>query len=277
MGFRNPFRIQVDENDVAYVTDYSPDSSVPEQFRGPAGTGRMEIVRKPANYGWPLCYTPEPAVLPLGLQHLDAARRDPDAYECGNPAQGPQNTSRWNTTAARPSSRASRRPPITQPDIWYSYRDNTIARRSARRASAYYTRLRADRRARGSSRSCSPAAWARTARRSTTSTRPTRARRSSRRTTTTRFPRRVHAVTTLREVRLDSQRQGLQDQQLLNCGAVGSATQPFECDNPMDMQFGRRRSVLPADVRRRLLRRQPGRGHVQVGVREGPAGAAAPC
>ena len=27
MGFRNPFRIQVDENDVAYVTDYSPDSS----------------------------------------------------------------------------------------------------------------------------------------------------------------------------------------------------------------------------------------------------------
>ena len=26
MGFRNPFRIQVDENDVAYITDYSPDA-----------------------------------------------------------------------------------------------------------------------------------------------------------------------------------------------------------------------------------------------------------
>src|SRR3954464_6658071 len=27
MGFRNPFRIQVDENDVAYVSDYSPDAN----------------------------------------------------------------------------------------------------------------------------------------------------------------------------------------------------------------------------------------------------------
>ena len=56
MGFRNPFRIQVDENDVAYVTDYSPDSNTPTVGRGPAGTGRVEIVRKPANYGWPVCY-----------------------------------------------------------------------------------------------------------------------------------------------------------------------------------------------------------------------------
>ena len=30
----------------------------PENFRGPAGTGRVEIVRKPSNYGWPLCYSP---------------------------------------------------------------------------------------------------------------------------------------------------------------------------------------------------------------------------
>ena len=56
MGFRNPFRITLDENDVAYVTDYSPDSDAAQVFRGPAGTGRDEVVRKPANYGWPLCY-----------------------------------------------------------------------------------------------------------------------------------------------------------------------------------------------------------------------------
>ena len=55
MGFRNPFRIQVDSNDVAYVTDYSPDSTRRGAFAGPAGTGRVEIVRKPTNYGWPLC------------------------------------------------------------------------------------------------------------------------------------------------------------------------------------------------------------------------------
>ena len=36
MGFRNPFRIQVDENDVAYVSDYSPDSQTPQQFHGPS-------------------------------------------------------------------------------------------------------------------------------------------------------------------------------------------------------------------------------------------------
>ena len=59
MGFRNPFRIQVDDNDVAYVTDYSPDSATPEKFRGPAGTGRVEIIRKPSNYGWPLCVSPQ--------------------------------------------------------------------------------------------------------------------------------------------------------------------------------------------------------------------------
>ena len=35
MGFRNPFRIQVDSNDVAYVSDYSPDSQTPQQFHGP--------------------------------------------------------------------------------------------------------------------------------------------------------------------------------------------------------------------------------------------------
>ena len=57
MGFRNPFRIQVDENDVAYITDYSPDANTPQRGRGPAGVGRFEIVRKPSNYGWPTCYS----------------------------------------------------------------------------------------------------------------------------------------------------------------------------------------------------------------------------
>ena len=57
MGFRNPFRIQVDENDVAYISDYSPDANAPARSRGPAGVGRFEIVRKPSNYGYPICYS----------------------------------------------------------------------------------------------------------------------------------------------------------------------------------------------------------------------------
>ena len=56
MGFRNPFRITLDENDVAYVTDYSPDSQIPGSSADPRAPGRVEIVRKPANYGWPLCF-----------------------------------------------------------------------------------------------------------------------------------------------------------------------------------------------------------------------------
>ena len=56
MGFRNPFRIQVDSKGIAYITDYSPDSQIPQTFRGPQGTGRVEIVRAPSNYAWPLCY-----------------------------------------------------------------------------------------------------------------------------------------------------------------------------------------------------------------------------
>ena len=57
MGFRNPFRIQVDENDVAYISDYSPDAPTRSAAAGPAGVGRFEIVRQPANYGYPTCYS----------------------------------------------------------------------------------------------------------------------------------------------------------------------------------------------------------------------------
>nr|WP_281292166.1 PQQ-dependent sugar dehydrogenase [Micromonospora olivasterospora] len=40
MGFRNPFRITLDKNDVAYLTDYSPDSSTAAVGRGrPAPAG----------------------------------------------------------------------------------------------------------------------------------------------------------------------------------------------------------------------------------------------
>ena len=98
MGFRNPFRVQVDENDVAYLTDYSPDSSVPGPFRGPAGTGRMEIVRKPGNYGWPLCYRTD---LPYYKWDFNTSTTLGEPYECGNASRGPENTSRWNTGRTR--------------------------------------------------------------------------------------------------------------------------------------------------------------------------------
>jgi hypothetical protein len=45
---------------------------------------------------------------------------------------------------------------------------------------------------------------------------------------------------TLREAKLDSNNQILKINSFLNCGQFGTrpATSPFECDNPMDMQWG---------------------------------------
>ena len=114
MGFRNPFRIQVDEDGVAHVADYSPDSNAPTGLRAAAGTGRIEIVRKPSNYGWPMCYKTD---LPMFKWDFNTQVTLGVTYECGNPAQGPANESRWNTGQAFT-------PPITDPDVWYSFRDD---------------------------------------------------------------------------------------------------------------------------------------------------------
>ena len=86
MGLRNPFRIQVDDDDIAYVTDYSPDSNTPVNFRGPAGTGRMMVVREPSNYGWPLCY-----------------KTDLPYYRWNFVTQQPLTTRRSRTSATTPS------------------------------------------------------------------------------------------------------------------------------------------------------------------------------
>ena len=131
MGFRNPFRVQVDSNDVAYLTDYSPDSRVPQRSRGPAGTGRYEIVRKPSNYGWPTCYSSKlgyykwnfhefaPGTTTVGVPLNDP----PEPHDCAGAV--PVNDSRWNLEGG-PSVEPGLRelPPVTDPDIWYSYNDN---------------------------------------------------------------------------------------------------------------------------------------------------------
>jgi cytochrome c len=117
MGFRNPFRIEINrENDDLYVADYSPDSSVADPARGPAGQGKWTIVRDPGNYGWPYCATAE-------LPYIDGqfvGPPDPDAppqfisngvaFNCANPVnESPNNTGRREL------------PPVVQPDVWYSY------------------------------------------------------------------------------------------------------------------------------------------------------------
>ena len=241
MGFRNPFRIQVDDNDVAYVTDYSPDSNVPENFRGPAGTGRVEVVRKASNYGWPLCYSPKLPYYRWNFNTSTPLDPTPRRTSAATPTAG-RRTARAGTPARRSTRRASPAainvPPVTQPDLWYSYRDNAnpplgtpclaYYDGSGRQLPAAVPRAVHDRR-RPARRGAVPL------RRDTT-----RARRSSRRTTTA--PSSSASSTWTRCARSASTRTTRSSRSTGSWTAARRCSKtspfPFECDNPMDMQFG---------------------------------------
>jgi PKD repeat protein len=241
MGFRNPFRIQVEAEGDAYVTDYSPDSQTPQQFRGPAGTGRDQVVRVPSNYGCPLCYSPDLPYYRWNFLTSTPLDSPAQAHECGNPTRGPRNDSRWNTDGG-PTVEAGLEysPPITKPDSWYSFRDNAGATPQGTPCFASY----------------GPDATS-----ATTCPRlapelgdggvgphgaaPYDYEASS--PSTTKFPPYYDGSFILgeftrdflREVRLDSQGNVMKISQTLPCGQANATTAfPFECDNPMDIQFG---------------------------------------
>jgi len=241
MGFRNPFRIQVDENDVAYITDYSPDSQTPSVNRGPAGTGRMMVVREPANYGWPLCYKTDLAYFRWNFNTSQPLDSPPRKHECDNPEQGPQNDSRWNLgggPSVEPGLEYS--PPITNPEMWYSFTpENGGANPIGTPCSAYY-----DGTLPVEERVC-PRLFPELGTGGVGPHGAAKYRFDPDNPDTTKFPPYYDGAIffgeftrdTLREIRLDSQGRVFKLNQLLNCGAVGSAVLPFECDNPMDMQF----------------------------------------
>lgn len=107
MGLRNPFRIEIDpDSDAVYVADYSPDANQADPDRGPAGTGKWAVVDEPANYGWPYCATAE---LPYNDYDFATGTSGPK-FDC----EAPVNDSRHNTGLTE-------LPPVTQPEIWYSY------------------------------------------------------------------------------------------------------------------------------------------------------------
>ena len=232
MGFRNPFRITVDKAGVAYVTDYSPDSSTPQVNRGPAGTGRMEIVRKPANYGWPLCYSPTLPYYRWNFNTSTPLDSPAQAFECNNPDRGPANTSRWNTGLTYA-------PAIAQPDMWYSFQDNNAANPLGTPCAAYYMLSPA-----GKCPQLFPELG-------TGGVGPHGAAKydyDANNPNPTKFPAYYDQSIFfgeftrdyLREIRLDSSGQVFKINDLLSCGA-GPTTpaRPFLCDNPMDMSGAR--------------------------------------
>ena len=107
MGLRNPFRIEFNrETQELYIADYSPDANAPNPLRGPAGQGKWSVVTEAANFGWPYCATAE---LPYRDYNFATGQSGP-AFNCANPVnQSPNNTGATNL------------PPVTQPDVWYSY------------------------------------------------------------------------------------------------------------------------------------------------------------
>jgi cytochrome c len=233
MGFRNPFRLNLDSNDVAYVTDYSPDSRVPQVFRGPPGTGRMEIVRHAANYGWPYCVSP---TLPYYRWNFAASTpldNPPQPFECGNPSHGPENTSRHNTGLTVT-------PALTAPDMYYSYQDNNQPTPLGTPCAAQYTQnppgtcpqLFPELGPGGGVGPHGAAPY----------------HYDANNPNPTKFPAYYNDAIffaeftrdTMREIRLDSQGRIFKINNLLNCGDVSADRNvlPFICDAPMDMRWG---------------------------------------
>ncbi len=263
MGFRNPFRIQVDENDVAYITDYSPDSNVPQRGRGPSGVGRVEIVRKPSNYGYPLCYSSKLGYNKWNFQEfapgtttVGIPATTPPSNDCGR-TDGLPNESRWVRDGGpgfEPGLALT--PPVSDPDIWYSYRDNTVPSADGTinalgtPCAAYYAPTPGPI-APGSSTEC-PRLFPNLFSGGVAPHGAVKYHYDASNPSTTKFPPYYDNkvvigefnLHTLREVVLDQQNHVQQINSFLNCTSQAvlasgpTPATPFECTNPMDMQFG---------------------------------------
>ena len=254
MGFRNPFRIQVDENDVAYVSDYSPDAQTPARSRGPAGVGRFEIVRKPSNYGWPTCYKRDLAYYQWNFHEFAPGtttagtplHSPPRLHECDGPTQ--RNDSLWNIEGG-PSVEPglTEVPPVTNPDIWYSYRDNNVASPLGTPCQANYAPTPGPI-APGSTTEC-PRLFPELYTGGVGPHGMTKYHYDPANPNPKKFPPYYDDTVifgewtqdTLREAKLDDQGRIAKINNFLDCGSranTAAGTFLFECDNPMDMQFG---------------------------------------
>ncbi|MBZ6091790.1 ThuA domain-containing protein [Streptomyces olivaceus] len=90
MGFRNPFRISVDQKTgTVYVGDYGPDAGAADPNRGPAGQVEFAKVTEAANFGWPFCTGANDPYVDYDF----ATGTSGDTFDCA----APKNTSRHNT------------------------------------------------------------------------------------------------------------------------------------------------------------------------------------
>ncbi|MBE2315964.1 ThuA domain-containing protein [Solirubrobacter sp. CPCC 204708] len=260
MGFRNPFRVDVDSDGVIYTTDYSPDSQTARRGRGPAGVGRYEIVRKPSNYGWPTCYSSKLGYWEWEFSEFTegttSAGRIPltgaKEIECGGPTQ--KNDAYMNLNGG-PSVEPGLVdvPPVTDPDIWYSYQDNpNLAGTNPRPVGAGTpcqagTQLTPGPNAPLSTTEC-PRLFPELFDGGVAPHGMAKYEYNADNPSAVKFPPYYDdsviiaefGRNTMREVKLDGENHIQKINPFLDCGAVNPANPPmFECDAPMDLAWGK--------------------------------------
>jgi PKD repeat protein/glucose/arabinose dehydrogenase len=104
MGFRNPFRIGLDEQTGnLLVADYGPDAGSVNPNRGPDGRVEWNILSQPGNYGWPYCVADN---TPYNDYDFATATSGPK-FDCAAPVNNsPNNTG------------LTQLPPVIPADMW---------------------------------------------------------------------------------------------------------------------------------------------------------------
>lgn len=102
MGFRNPFRIGLDEQTGRLlVADYGPDAGSASATRGPGGRVEWNILSQPGNYGWPQCVAANTPYMDYDF----ATGQSSGAFSCANPVNNsPNNTGLTNLPPAIPAT-----------------------------------------------------------------------------------------------------------------------------------------------------------------------------
>ena len=102
MGFRNPFRIGLDEQTgKLLVADYGPDAGSANANRGPDGRVEWNILDQPGNYGWPHCVG---ANTPYNDYDFATSTSGPK-FDCDAPVNDSPNNTGPDRAARRPSRR----------------------------------------------------------------------------------------------------------------------------------------------------------------------------
>ncbi len=225
-----------------------------QRSRGPAGVGRYEIVRKPSNYGWPTCYKRDLAYYEWNFHEFAPGTTSsgtplhdpPQLHECDGPTQ--KNDSLWNLEGG-PSVEPglTEVPPVTDPDIWYSYRDNNTANPLGTPCLGYYATTPGEP-APGSTTEC-PRLFPELYTGGVGPHGATKYTYDPANPNPKKFPPYYDdsviigewTQDTMREVKLDDQNRVFKINSFLECGSRSNTAAGrfmFECDNPMDMQWG---------------------------------------